>query len=99
MVRFLLPIGFALALGTLLVIPNGVLSAQPDGAILPPPPPPPKAEEELVQKVRKAIDDGVRYLKKEQTKKGTGKGSSSTSSPTWKAGRPRWPRSLCSTAG
>src|SRR6476659_6778339 len=68
MVRFLLPIGFALALGTLLVIPDGVPAAEPEGAILPPPPPPPKVEEELVEKVRKAIDDGVRYLKKEQSR-------------------------------
>src|SRR6478752_6660915 len=66
MVRFLLPAGFAACLATLLAIPSAAL-AQPPGPG-PAPPRPGKVEEELVEKVRKAIDDGVRYLKREQSR-------------------------------
>src|SRR5574338_453100 len=68
MVRLLLPLGFILCLGTLLALPTTSTASEPKPALLPPPPPPPKVEEELVEKVRKAIDDGVRFLKKEQSR-------------------------------
>ena len=69
MVRYLLPLGFVVCLTTLLAIPNTALAEEPKPAILPPPPPPSRIEEELVEKVRKAIDEGVRYLRNQQSKK------------------------------
>jgi hypothetical protein len=63
MSRFLLPVGAALALGLVLSVPAPPAAAAP-----------PKAEEELVEKVRKAIDNGVRYLKKQQTAQGNWEG-------------------------
>src|SRR5262245_39107331 len=68
MSRFLLPAAFALCLGVLLGVPA---TAQH-----PPPPParPGKVEEELVERVRKTIDNGVKFLKKQQSPQGTWEG-------------------------
>ena len=49
MSRLLLPVGFSLALGSVLAIPAAPVVAAP----------PVKAEEELVERVRRAIDGGV----------------------------------------
>src|SRR5262245_54827818 len=64
MVRFLPPVGFVVCLG---VLPGMPLSApaQPAGPG-PALPRPGKSEEELVEKVRKTIERGVSFLKKEQ---------------------------------
>jgi hypothetical protein len=72
MFRFLLPVGFVVCLGALVAMPRAVAAEPP--APQPPPPPPAKAEDELVEKVRKAIDQGVTYLKKEQNAKGNWEG-------------------------
>ncbi|MBA4064769.1 MAG: hypothetical protein C0501_13855 [Isosphaera sp.] len=65
MSRFLLPAAFALALGLVPTVPTPPAAAAA---------PPPKVEEELVEKVRKAIDNGVRYLKKQQNPQGNWEG-------------------------
>ena len=64
MFRFLLPASFVICLGTLLAMPSAAPAEEP--VPQPPPPPPVKAEEELVEKVRKTIEKGVAFLKKEQ---------------------------------
>src|SRR5262245_23135824 len=64
MIRSLLPAGFVVCMGTLFAVPPAAL-AQPPGPG-PAPPPPGQAEEELVDTVRKVIERGVSYLKKEQ---------------------------------
>src|SRR5262245_17720261 len=64
MSRFLLPAVFASGLALLLAFPA---PAQPPAR-------PGKADEELVEKVRKAIDNGVRFLKKQQSPQGTWEG-------------------------
>lgn len=63
MTRFLLPVGFAVSLGLVFGVPA-----------LAPAAPPAKAEEELVEKVRKSIDAGVRYLKQKQNPQGNWEG-------------------------
>ncbi len=63
MSRFLLPVGFASCLGLILALPVPSMAA-----------PPVKVEEELVEKVRKSIDAGVRYLKKQQNPQGNWEG-------------------------
>ncbi|MBA4186604.1 MAG: hypothetical protein C0467_01160 [Planctomycetaceae bacterium] len=63
MSRFLLPVGFAVCLGLALGLPTQTIVAAP-----------PKVEEELVEKVRKSIDSGVRYLKKQQNPQGNWEG-------------------------
>jgi hypothetical protein len=73
MSRTLLRVAFIACLGVHLALPNPAPAEEPkpggSRAVLPPPPPPPRAEEELVEKVRRAIDDGVRFLKNQQSKK------------------------------
>jgi hypothetical protein len=64
MFRFLLPVGFALALGAVPALPAPPAAAAP----------PTKPDEELVEKVRTAIDAGVRYLKKQQSSDGNWEG-------------------------
>jgi hypothetical protein len=72
MLRYLLPSGFILCLATLLALPATAPAEEPAQAVRqavqPPPPPPPRAEDELVERVRRAIDDGVRFLKNQQSK-------------------------------
>jgi hypothetical protein len=68
MTRFLLPAGFVVCLGALLAFPSSAPAGEPKAEPQPPPPPPAKVEEELVEKVRKAIDDGVKFLKNQQSK-------------------------------
>lgn len=84
MTRVLLTIGLALNLGLFLAVPAPAQPpaqppppgppAQPPGPVLPGPGQPLRAEEELVEKVRKAIDQGVKYLKQKQSKQGTWEG-------------------------
>src|SRR5947207_594789 len=66
MSRFLLPASLGAACGLMLALPNPTPAA--------PPPAPPKPEEELVEKVRKGIDKGVAYLKKQQSPQGNWEG-------------------------
>jgi hypothetical protein len=61
MSRFLLPVTLGTVLGLMLAVPA-------------PAAPPPKPEEELVEKVRKAIDKGVLFLKKQQSPQGNWEG-------------------------
>lgn len=68
MSRVLLPLVFALALGGLVAFPAPAAAQQP------PPARPAKAEEELVEKVRRSIDLGVKYLKKQQSPQGNWEG-------------------------
>src|SRR5262245_1923950 len=63
MSRLLLPSVLAVCFAAVLSIPAPVVAA-----------PPTKVEEELVEKVRKAIDNGVKYLKKQQSPQGTWEG-------------------------
>src|SRR5262245_40262266 len=56
MSRFLLPAGFAACLAVALAMPAAPAVAAP----------PPKEDKELVDKVRDAITNGVRYLKSQQ---------------------------------
>lgn len=63
MSRFLLPVCLAVPLVLLLAVPAPAQPARPG-----------KVEEELVEKVRKAIDQGVRFLKKQQSPQGTWEG-------------------------
>lgn len=63
MSRYLLPVGLAVPLVVLFAVPTSAQPARPG-----------KVEEELVEKVRKAIDDGVRFLKKQQSPQGTWEG-------------------------
>ncbi len=64
MLRFLLAVVVVVAgLITLIGLPASTVVAAPV-----------KAEEELVEKVRKAIDNGVRYLKKQQSPQGNWEG-------------------------
>ncbi|WP_439620960.1 DUF4159 domain-containing protein [Gemmata sp.] len=63
MSRLLLPVGFAACLGLVAGLPATAAAAAP-----------PKAEEELVDKVRKSIDSGVRYLKSQQNPQGNWEG-------------------------
>jgi hypothetical protein len=71
MSRFLLPATFAVCLGLLAAVPA---PAQPPPGPQPPQPRPGKVEEELVEKVRKTIDNGVRFLRKQQSPQGTWEG-------------------------
>ena len=64
MSRFLLPVAAGTTLGLLLVVPASAA----------PPPAAPKPEEEMVEKVRKAIDKGVAFLRKEQNPQGNWEG-------------------------
>src|SRR5262245_19127554 len=68
MLRYLPPVGFVVCLGVRRAIPTAV-AAQPPG-----PGRAGRAEDELVDKVRKTIDNGVTYLKKEQNEKGNWEG-------------------------
>ncbi len=82
MFRFLLPAGLSrLCLGLLLAMPSASTvraeSVRPAAAASHRSRP----EEELVEKVRKTIDKGVRYLKKQQTPQGN-----------WEGSRPQLPR-------
>lgn len=65
MSRFVLPLAFALALGGVAAVPAPRAVAQAPAA---------RADDELVEKVRKAIDAGVRYLKKQQSPQGNWEG-------------------------
>lgn len=65
MSRFLLPVTLAVILGLMLAVP---------APAAPPPPAPAKPDDELVDKVRKAIDKGVAFLKSKQTPQGTWEG-------------------------
>ena len=69
MIRSLLAVGVALALGLLVVSVNPT-AAQPGAGAAPAAQPAKNAEAELVQKVKDAIDKGVSYLKKNQSKDG-----------------------------
>jgi hypothetical protein len=64
MSRLLLPVTLGTALGLVLAVP----------APAAPPAAPPKPEDEMVEKVRKGIDKGVAYLKKEQNAQGNWEG-------------------------
>src|SRR5579884_1957281 len=66
MSRFLLPASLGAALGLMLALPNPTPAA--------PPAAPPKPEEELVEKVRKGIDRGVAFLRKQQSPQGNWEG-------------------------
>lgn len=66
MVRVVLQAGFLVCLGVLLTLPSGAAAQAPTRPV--------KAEEELVEKVRKAIDNGVKFLKKEQSPQGNWEG-------------------------
>lgn len=66
MVRVLLQISFLVCLGVLLTFPSRAAAQAPARPV--------KAEEELVEKVRKAIDNGVKFLKKEQSPQGNWEG-------------------------
>src|SRR5262245_29112239 len=72
MTRVLLPTVFVACLGSLLALSTTAPAEEPAPAarraVVPPPPPPARAEEELVEKVRRTIDEGVRYLKNQQAK-------------------------------
>ena len=69
MVRFFLPVTFAGCLVALLALPGDAPAREPkpEFQVLPPPAPT-KVEEELVEKVRRAIENGVRFLKNQQSK-------------------------------
>ncbi|QDU22034.1 DUF4159 domain-containing protein [Urbifossiella limnaea] len=65
MTRLLLSTALFAGLGVLVMLPAPAPAKQP----LPGPPPAPgKADEELVERVRKGIDGGVRYLKSKQNR-------------------------------
>lgn len=68
MSRLFLPVTLAAVLGVMLAVP------QPAPAAPPAPPAPPKPEDELVEKVRKGIEKGVAFLKKEQNPQGNWEG-------------------------
>lgn len=70
MTRSLLAIGLALAFGLLLAVPSPQ-SVEATAAEFQLPAAP---QEELVEKVRKSIDKGVRYLEKQQTPRGDWEG-------------------------
>ncbi|MBX9583583.1 MAG: DUF4159 domain-containing protein [Gemmataceae bacterium] len=74
MSRLVLLTGLFAGLGSAILLPAA--PAQPPALPKAPPPPggPPKAEEELVNRVRDAIKNGVRYLKKQQTPRGDWEG-------------------------
>jgi hypothetical protein len=67
MSRLLLPLGFVGCLALVVGLPSAP-------AVAAPPPAAAKPDEELVDRVRKAIDNGVRYLKKQQSPQGTWEG-------------------------
>lgn len=69
MTRLFLTTALIAILGVLVTLPAEA-PAQPGPA----PAAPPKPEEELVEKVRKSIDLGVKFLKKQQTPQGTWEG-------------------------
>lgn len=65
MTRLILSTALVAGLGTLVFLPAPAPAKQP----LPGPPPAPgKADEELVERVRKGIDGGVKYLKSKQNR-------------------------------
>lgn len=64
--RVFLQSGFAVLVGLLIAVPSAAVAQQP--------PRPARVEEELVEKVRKAIDNGVKFLKKEQSSQGNWEG-------------------------
>ena len=75
MSRLVLVAGLLAGLGAVAALPAA--PAQPPVKLPDPPPAPaglPKADEELVNKVRDAIKNGVRYLKKEQNARGNWEG-------------------------
>jgi hypothetical protein len=65
MSRLLLPVAFVACLALVVGLPTAPATAAA---------PPAKAEEELVDRVRKAMDNGVRYLKKQQSPQGNWEG-------------------------
>src|SRR5436190_1697139 len=73
MTRVLLTIGLALNLGLFLAMPA---PAQQPGPMLPPPAGgvPKRQEEELVEKVRKSIEGGKKYLRDIQSPQGNWEG-------------------------
>jgi hypothetical protein len=67
MARLILSTALVVGLGTLVMTPAA--PAQPPAPPGPPPPAPNKAVVELVERVRKGIDGGVRFLKARQNRK------------------------------
>lgn len=63
MSRFLLPGGLAICLGLLLAVPGASQQPQPS-----------KVEADVVQRVRTVMDNGVKFLKKQQSPQGTWEG-------------------------
>src|SRR5206468_3666722 len=62
------PVGVAAVLGLMLAIPAPPAEAAPAAPLAADPPP--KPDEELVEKVRKGIERGVRYLEAQQSAEG-----------------------------
>ncbi|MBX9623189.1 MAG: DUF4159 domain-containing protein [Gemmataceae bacterium] len=77
MSRLVLVTGLVAGLGTVVLVPAAPAQPPvklPEPGPAPPAAAPPKADEELVNKVRDAIKNGVRYLKKQQTPRGDWEG-------------------------